>query len=118
MFVFQLKLFWIQKLQHAVDCGMDYDDRASAKGNPGWCVHIHYNELMRDPVAAVRKIYAHFDEEPNPLHARRIASWMREKPQDEFGRHGYEPEDFGWSYEGLAETWKDYTERFDIEREK
>ncbi len=109
---------WMEKLRDGIARGMAYDDRARARGEADWCVHIHYNELMRDPVAAVRKIYAHFDEEPNPLHARRIAAWMREKPQDEFGRHGYEPEDFGWSYEGLAETWKDYTERFDIKREK
>ena len=109
---------WIGKLQHGVARGMDYDDRARARGDANWCVHVHYSELMRDPVGTVRKIYAHFDEEPNSLHVRRIGAWMREKPQDEFGRHGYTPEEFGWSYEGLAETWQDYVERFDLEREK
>jgi hypothetical protein len=109
---------WVKKLRHGVARGMDYDDRARARGDADWCVHIHYSELMRDPAAAVRKIYAHFDQEPSPLHTRRISAWMGEKPQDEFGRHGYAPEDFAWSYDGLAETWKDYVERFDIEREK
>ena len=73
---------------------------------------------MRDPLAAIRGIYAHFDEEPSPLHERRIDAWLREKPQNEFGRHGYDPKDFGWSYEELAEVWKPYTERYGIEREK
>ena len=43
---------------------------------------------------------------------------MSEKPQDEFGRHEYVPEDFGWSYNGLAKTWSDYVGRFNIERER
>ena len=43
---------------------------------------------------------------------------MAEKPQDEFGRHAYSPEDFGWTYEGLADTWKPYIDRFGVERER
>ena len=109
---------WIGKLRLGVARGMDYDDRARDRGDADWCVHIQYSDLMRDPVAAVRKIYSHFGEEPSSLHTRRIGSWMSEKTQDEFGRHAYVPEDFGWSYDGLAEIWKDYVERFDIEREK
>jgi len=109
---------WIEKLRQGVARGMDYDDRARARGEGDWCVHIQYSELMRDPTAAVRKIYAHFGEEPSPLHTRRIGAWMSEKPQDEFGRHEYVPEDFGWSYNGLAKTWSDYVGRFNIERER
>ncbi len=102
---------WKGKLQHAIHKGMEYDGRAEE----GWCVHVHYNEMMRDPLATMRKIYAHFGEEPCGLHERRIEAWLREKPQTEFGRHVYDPKDFGWSYEGLASEWKDYTERFGIE---
>lgn len=109
---------WIQKLQHAVDCGMDYDDRASAQGNPDWCVHIQYNDLMRDPLGTLRRIYSHFGETPSSLHEKRTEAWLREKPQNEFGRHVYDPTDFGWTYDGLANTWKSYVERFGIEREK
>ncbi len=107
---------WLGKLRHGVAQGMAYDDRA--RGEDPWCAHVQYTELMRDPVAAVTKIYAQFDEEPSDLHTRRIQAWMREKPQDEFGRHRYVPEDFGWSYEGLADIWDDYVSRFGIEREK
>ena len=41
---------------------------------------------------------------------------MREKPQTEHGRHVYDPADFGWSYDSLAEVWEEYTERYAIER--
>jgi hypothetical protein len=105
---------WIGKLQHAVSCGMAFDDR----NEDGWCVHVHYADMMRDPLATMRRIYAHFGETPSGLHERRIEAWLREKPQTEFGRHVYDPADFGWSYDGLADTWKAYVERYGIEREK
>ena len=55
---------------------------------------------------------------PSNLHERRIEAGLREKPQTAHGRHAYDPKDFGWTYDGLAEIWKDYVERYDIEREK
>lgn len=104
---------WLGKLQVAVARGMAWDDRAA----DGWCVHVKYSDLMRDPLATLRRIYAHFGAAPSRLHERRIEAWLREKPQTADGRHVYDPRDFGWSYEGLAETWKVYRERFQIERE-
>ena len=105
---------WKAKLRHAVTRGMAFDDTAK----PGWCAHVHYSDLMRDPLATMRKIYAHFDEAPSRLHERRIEAWLREKPQTAHGRHVYDPADFGWSYPALAEEWSDYVERFQIERER
>lgn len=104
---------WLHKLKYAVDRGMAFDDRAK----PGWCVHIQYDELMRDPLATMRRLYGHFGEAPSRLHERRIEAWLREKPQTADGKHVYDPADFGWSYEGLAEIWRPYRERFDITRE-
>jgi hypothetical protein len=109
---------WLGKLRLAVERGMAFEENAIQEGRPDWCVHIQYSEIMRDPLAAVRRIHAHFDQEPSTLHERRIEAWLREKPQDEFGRHGYDPADFGWSYEELAEIWQPYVERYGIEREK
>jgi len=104
---------WLRKLKLAVDRGMAHDEKAE----PGWCVHIHYEELLREPIAAIRRLYRHFGEEPSPLHERRIAAWLREKPQTADGKHVYDPADFGWSYEELAEIWRPYRERYGIVRE-
>jgi len=104
---------WLGKLRHAVAKGMEFDARTQA----GWCVHVAYQDLMRDPLATMRGIYAHFGEQTNCLHERRIEAWLAEKPQTAHGRHAYDPRDFGWTYDGLAEIWKDYRERFGIERE-
>lgn len=109
---------WLGKLQHAIRSGMDFDDANIKENGDDWCVHVHYSEMMRDPAATMRKIYAHFGEEPSDLHQRRIQSWLADKPQTHEGRHVYDPKDFGWSYDGLADDWKHYTERYGIEREK
>ena len=71
----------------------------------------------RAPLSVMRRVYRHFGAEPSRLHERRIEAWLREKPQTADGRHVYDPADFGWSYEGLAETWRSYRERYDIPRE-
>lgn len=105
---------WLGKLKLAVDRGMAFD----AKAKPGWCVHIHYDELMREPLAAMRRLYGHFGEAPSRLHERRIEAWLQEKPQTAEGRHVYDPADFGFgSYDALAEIWRPYRERYDIRRE-
>jgi hypothetical protein len=43
--------------------------------------------------------------------------WMQERGRDSAGRHSYDPSDFGWTYDGLAETFSDYRERYDVARE-
>ena len=105
---------WKQKLRHAVDQGMAFDDRTAA----GWCVHVQYADLMKDPLGTMGRIYDHFGETPSGLHERRIEAWLREKPQTAHGKHVYDPADFGWSWDGLAAEWSDYVERYGIPREK
>lgn len=59
---------------------------------------LHFRDLMRDPVAAIRKIYQQlnlpFDETQMP---ERITRYLNDKPQGKFGRHRYSPEDIGLS---------------------
>ena len=38
-----------------------------------------------------------------------MQAFLEERPQDAFGRHRYDPADFGWTYAGLAEEFTDYT---------
>jgi hypothetical protein len=51
------------------------------------------------------------------LHARRMHALLEDRPQDAFGRHRYDPADFGWAYPGLATEFATYTERYHIQRE-
>ncbi len=99
---------WKRKCTFALASAMAYDDRAPA----GWCQHVRYDDLVADPVGAVSTLYAAFGEEVSDLHARRMRAWLRDRPQDAFGRHRYDPADFGWTYPELAEEFAVYNARY------
>jgi hypothetical protein len=101
---------WKRKCAFAIASATAFDDRA----DPGWCHHLHYDALMSDPVGAVRSLYGSFGEEVSDLHARRMVAFLEQRPQEAFGRHRYDPVDFGWTYAELAEDFADYTDRYGI----
>ncbi len=47
------------------------------------------------------------------LHAG--PAFLDHRPQDAFGRHRYDPADFGWTYADLEAEFKAYIERYGIE---
>jgi hypothetical protein len=102
---------WKRKCAFALSSAMSFDEQA----DESWCRHIHYDALITDPVRTVRALYADFGEEVGSLHARRMLAFLEDRPQDLFGRHRYDPADFGWTYPGLASEFRDYTERYHIE---
>jgi hypothetical protein len=104
---------WLGKARFAIESGMAFDDRTQSD----WCQHVRFDELMRDPIATVRAIYAQYDEVPSELHERRMQLWLRERGQHSEGRHVYDPEDFGWTYDGLAEEFSEYAARYRVARE-
>ncbi|HVC66279.1 MAG TPA: sulfotransferase [Acidimicrobiales bacterium] len=101
---------WKRKCAFAIGSATAFDERSG----PGWCRHLHYDDLVADPVEAVRGLYAAFDEEVSDLHARRMRAFLEQRPQDAFGRHGYDPADFGWTYAGLAEEFAGYAAHYGV----
>lgn len=104
---------WNHKLHLAVSRGVEFDE--SRAGD--WCCHVQYEEILADPVAVMRRIYAHFGEEVQPLHERRMQSWMQERPQEHHGRHRYDAADFGLSESNIEALYADYCKRFEVPRE-
>jgi hypothetical protein len=104
---------WLGKTCHAIESGMSFDNQAK----DGWCDHILYADLIDDPIATVRRIYRRYDEEVSPLHERRMAVWMRSRTPETTGRHIYDPADFGWSYDALADRFREYQDRYAVPRE-
>lgn len=102
---------WKRKCVFALASATSFDEHAA----PGWCQHIHYDTLMADPVEAVRRLYGQFGEEVGPLHARRMRAFLEHRPADLFGRHRYDPADFGWTYAGIDAEFKEYIDRYGIE---
>jgi Sulfotransferase family len=99
---------WKRKCAFALGSAVAYDQKAG----DGWCQHLHYDDLMADPVAAVRRLYEQYGDTVSDLHVRRMEAFLEQRPQDAFGHHRYDPADFGWTYAGLAEEFADYTSRY------
>jgi hypothetical protein len=104
---------WKRKCAFALGSAVAFDE----KSEPGWCQHLHYESLMADPLETVRGLYKHFGSEVSDLHARRMEAFLEHRPKDAFGHHRYDPADFGWTYEGLAEEFRDYTDRYHVRSE-
>jgi hypothetical protein len=101
---------WKRKCAFALGSALAFDE----KSDDGWCRHLHYDELTADPLATVRALYADSGGEVCDLHARRMQAFLDHRPKDVFGRHNYDPADFGWTYAGLAEEFREYTDRYRI----
>jgi hypothetical protein len=101
---------WKAKAAYAMTSGMAFDDGADT----GWCQHVRFDDLMADPVAVVTSIYQQYDEAPSPLHVRRMQAWLAERGRDAEGSHRYDPADFGWTYENLADEFSSYRERYGV----
>ncbi len=99
---------WRRKCRFALGSAMAYDGGHAQ----GWCRHLRYDDLVDDPVAAVSDLYAAVGEPVSDLHVRRMQAWLRDRPQDAFGRHRYDPAAFGWTYAGLADEFADYADRY------
>jgi hypothetical protein len=104
---------WKRKCAFALGSAVAFDE----KSEPGWCQHLHYESLMDDPLETVRGLYKHFGSEVSDLHARRMEAFLEHRPKDAFGHHRYDPADFGWTYEGLAEEFRYYTDRYHVRTE-
>jgi hypothetical protein len=106
--------YWDHTMHLAVSRGMDFDAR---QGGRAWCHHLRYADLMADPIPAMRRLYAHFGLEISALHEARMRAWLRQRPQDTFGRHRYDPADFGFRPGDIDARYADYRKRFDVPRE-
>lgn len=102
--------YWADKVDDGIARASAFD---RVRG-PGWCYHLHYEDLVADPAGAVERIYGHFDESVASLHRRRMRAWLQHRPQNAFGKHLHDPGDFGWTLAELEERYRDYRERYAI----
>jgi hypothetical protein len=101
---------WLDILGTMVDKMIDFRDR-----NPSVSVYdLHYRDLARDPVAAVRDLYAHFGEALTDTAAAAMRDHLARHPRERYGAHRYEPEDFGLDAGAIRARFAAYTRRFDV----
>jgi hypothetical protein len=75
---------------------------------------VGYPELIRDPMAVVAGIYAHFDRELTPEAQAAMRRYVEQNPKDKRGAHLYSLEAFGLDPATERGNFKCYTDYFDI----
>jgi hypothetical protein len=76
---------------------------------------IGYDDLVRDPVGTVDRIYRTFDEELSPEAERRMADYAAANPKGTHGTHSYDAASLGLDVGALRERFEPYTSRFGTE---
>lgn len=80
-------------------------------------IDVHYADLMREPIATMRKLYQALGDEFTPEAEAGMQTWIGDNPQDKFGRHEYKLAEFGLSKEKLEPLFERYLGRYEIEME-
>jgi len=81
-------------------------------------VDVHFQSLLRDPVATIRAAYEGMERPFTEEHAERIRAYLAEKPRGKFGVHKYTPEEWGFTGAELRASLAPYVARFGIELEE
>ena len=91
--------------------------RRDALCAPGRVLDLRYEKILRDPIAAVRTLYAHAQLELGAPAEARMRAFLAANPQERHGAHRYTLELFGLDREVEADRYAAYCRRFGLERE-
>ena len=80
-------------------------------------IDVHYADLIRDPIPAMRSLYKSLGDEFTPEVESRMRAWLADNPQDKFGKHEYKLARFGLSEQTLRPLFERYLTRYEVERE-
>jgi Sulfotransferase family len=81
-------------------------------------VDVHYHEMVRDPIAVVRRIYAHFEIPLTEAAEASMRRFLAENPKDKHGAHRYSLGSFGLEADDLVRRFKAYREFYGVPREE
>jgi Sulfotransferase family len=80
-------------------------------------LHVHYLDLVKDPVATVAGLYRHFGEDLTPDAAARIGRLVEAKPNGGYRAHGSRLEEYGLDAALERERYARYMAHFGIQPE-
>lgn len=81
---------------------------------PERLINIQYDDLTRDPVAAVAMIYRHFGHDLSPEAAAGMQAHLTAAPRGGYGRNRYQLSAFGINPERLRPDFMPYMDYFGI----
>ena len=99
---------WSRKIERMVERGMAAREAAGERH----FVDVRYEDLVRDPIAQARRVYAAaelpFERETQDA----MKDLLKKQQKDRFGHHVYRAEDFGLTSEGIDASLAGYRARF------
>ncbi len=101
---------WLKIWQTSVSNGINARDQMPA----GRFFDAHYDELVLDPMAMVRKVYAHFRIELTVAAEAKMKSWLEKDRRQERRGHRYALDQYGLTTEDLERAFADYIKRFNV----
>ena len=88
--------------------------RASGELPEGQFGDVHFQDLLKDPVDAIRRAYDQIERPFLPEHGEAIVAYLAEKPKGKFGVHKYAREDWGFTAKQLRDDLAPYVDRFGV----
>lgn len=79
-------------------------------------VHLSFEEIVAEPVAAVHKVYERRGLPVTCEHHKRMRTWLSNPANkvDRYGRYPYSHEAFGMTEAWVRELFSDYSQRFGL----
>ncbi len=102
---------WAEGAERAISARRDW-----AIGD-GRFLDVQYADLARDPLATVRRIYAHFGFDLSLEAERRMRRFLAENPKNKHGRHDYSLARFGLDAREVGRRFRVYCEVFGVPSE-
>lgn len=103
----QESLRWLDGTRRMTEVGDD-------AGLPEPVCHVHYLDLVSDPVATVEQVYAHFDLPLQRSVAASMERYVQARPNGGYGVHDYRFEDHGLNADAEREKFRPYMLRFGV----
>ena len=79
---------------------------------------VVYAELMRDPIAAIARVYARFDLPFSAEAESRMRGYLAAKPKGRHGAHRYEFADTGFDRDAERRRFAAYQARYGVPAEE
>jgi hypothetical protein len=80
-------------------------------------IDVRYHDLIRDPMAAVARIYARLEIPLTEAAAARMRRFLADNPRDRHGQHRYSLAAFGLAADDLAQRFAAYRDHFGVPSE-
>jgi hypothetical protein len=109
-----------QTLMRGLAAALDKVITERARGTipDGQFIDLRYADLMRDPLAAIARVYAQLGLDLETTAETRMRAYLAAKPRGQHGPHRYRLEDFGLDRTAVRAQYLSYMQHYDVPPEE